>query len=891
MTGNLAWETGSLSGEVLPGPLTATGHAGESGEATNLGAEEEFHVVDLSTRELVARGPHLLHRLPADSFCAELHRSVVESNTPVCAGLSELRAVLVRSRRLLADVAEAEGLGVVAAGTVPLVDPLRLAITANSRYERMLDDYQLLVREQLICGVQVHVQLSNRDVAVAVAQRLSVYLPILLALSVSSPFWMAEDSGYASFRSLVWQRWPTAGLGGDVSSAAEHDALVADLVASGTISDAGMVYFDVRPSARVPTLELRVTDACPDVDNVVLIAGLFRALVRRERDDVLAGVPAIRRPAPLLRAAMWRAARSGLEGDLLDVPRSPRPVPAATAVHALVNELEPYLEGTGDGEEVRSLTERALASGSSAAAQRRAYQRRGRLADVVDLLLERTRSAAAKAPKTAVHLPASRSLIPADDAGDEVLGSDGPAAAYDGVLATLSRLGAGSLRHREIVRDEEQRSHGVTFGVPGEASTRLFPVDLVPRIVSAADWSALEAGVVQRARALDAFLNDVYGERAVVADGVVPSWVIEGAPGLRTTGALTHRQATHAHVCGMDLVRDRSGQWFVLEDNVRVPSGLGYAVQNRRITRTVMPDLPLPDGLLDVEAAPGMLRDALVAAAPPAAGDSPGVVLLSEGPTGPAWFEHKMLGEEMGVPVAATTDLLVQDDQVFLIRQGAWLRVDVVYLRIDEDALLHASAADGRPLGARLLRAVDTGRVALANAPGNGVADDKAVYSYVPKLVEYYLGERPLLATVPTYLGAIPEHRELVLRRLDELVCKPVDGYGGEGVLIGPTASPEELAAARRQILAAPHRWIAQEMVDLSTHACFDGERLVPRHVDLRAFVFLSDRPRVAPAALTRVAPPGSMVVNSSRGGGSKDTWLLAENNEPEGGDRVRFGR
>ena len=881
---------GSLSGEASPESRTPSGSVADSGEATNLGAEEEFHVVDLASRELVARGPHLLNRLPAESFCAELHRSVVESNTPVCAGLPELRASLVEARRLLADVAEAEGLGVVAAGTVPLVDPLRLAITANSRYERMLDDYQLLVREQLICGAQVHVQISNRDVAVAVTQRLSVYLPVLLALSVSSPFWMAEDSGYASFRSLVWQRWPTAGLGGEVSSAAEHDALVADLVASRTISDAGMVYFDVRPSARVPTIELRVTDACPDVDNVVLIAGLFRALVRRERDDVLAGVPAIRRPAPLLRAAMWRAARSGLEGDLLDLPRSPSPVPAASAVRALVNELEPYLEGTGDGDQVRSLVERALANGSSAAAQRRAYQRRGRLADVVDLLLERTRSGAATAP-AAVHAPVSGPLIPADDSADEVLGSDGPATAYDGVLATLSRLGAGSLRHREIVRDEEQRSNGVTFGVQGEASTRLFPVDLVPRIVGAGDWSALQAGVVQRARALDAFLHDVYGERAVVADGVVPAWVIEGAPGLRTTGALMHRQATHAHVCGLDLVRDRSGQWFVLEDNVRVPSGLGYAVQNCRLTRTVMPDLPPPGGLLDVEAAPGMLRDALVAAAPPASRNSPGVVLLSEGPTGPAWFEHRMLGEEMGMPVAATTDLIVEDDRVYLVSQGSGQRVDVVYLRIDEDALLHASAADGRPLGAKLLRAVDAGRVALANAPGNGVADDKAVYSYVPKMVEYYLGERPLLATVPTYLCALPDHREVVLGRLDELVCKPVDGYGGEGVLIGSTAPAEELAATRRQILAAPHRWIAQEMVDLSTHACFDGERLVPRHIDLRAFVFLSDRPQVAPAALTRVAPPGSMVVNSSRGGGSKDTWLLGDIPTSEGGDRVRFSR
>ena len=850
----------------------------------------------------MAQGPHLLHQLPAEGFCAELHRSVVESNTPVCGGLAELRSALVRSRQVLATVAQAEGLGVVAAGTVPLVDPLRLAITSSSRYERMLEDYQLLVREQLICGAQVHVQLSDRDVAVAVAQRLSVYLPVLLALSASSPFWMAEDSGYASMRSLVWQRWPTAGLGGEVSSAAEHDALVADLVASGTISDAGMVYFDIRPSVRVPTLELRVTDSCPDVDTVILIAGLFRALVRRGRDDVLAGVPAIRRPAPLLRVAMWRAARSGLEGELLDLPRSPRPVPAATAVRSLLDEIRPYLAAIGDWDEASTLAEGALARGSSAAEQRRAYQRRGRLADVVDLLLERTR--AGGTPPVAVGTAAAASTpYPLRQAyaaaGDEVLRSAGPAAAYDEVLTVLDRLGAGTLRHREIVRDEEQRSHGVTFGVPGEASTRLFPVDLLPRIVSAVDWSALRAGVQQRARALDAFLHDIYADRAVVADGVVPAWVIEGAPGLRPSGVLMHRQTVRAHVCGMDLVRDGSGRWFVLEDNVRVPSGLGYAVQNRRLTSAVMPDLPRPGGLLDVEAAPGMLRDALVASAPPAAADSPRVVLLSEGATGPAWFEHKMLGEEMGVSVAASNDLLVEDDRVFLVRQGARLRVDVVYLRIDEDALVHASGADGRPLGARVLRAVDAGAVTLANAPGNGVGDDKAIYSFVPRLVEYYLGEQPLLATVPTYLCGVPDQLAMVLGRLPQLVCKPVDGYGGEGVLIGPLASAEDLAATRRQILAAPHRWIAQETVDLSTHPSFDGERLVPRHVDLRAFVFLSDQPRVAPAALTRVAPPGSMVVNSSRGGGSKDTWLLGPQSSGErtddkadkGGDHVRLGR
>jgi carboxylate-amine ligase len=229
----------------------------------------------------------------------------------------------------------------------------------------------------------------------------------------------------------------------------------------------------------------------------------------------------------------------------------------------------------------------------------------------------------------------------------------------------------------------------------------------------------------------------------------------------------------------------------------------------------------------------------------------------------------------MGMPVATTREVLVEDGEVFLLRLGVRQRVDVLYLRIDEENLLHSTGADGHPLGHRLLAAADAGRVTMANALGNGVADDKAIYAYVPRLIEYYLGESPHLPAVPTYRCAVPDQLEAVLARLDQLVVKPVDGYGGEGVLVGPVATDEELAAARRHVLAAPHRWIAQETIGLSTCPVFDGVRLSPRHVDLRAFVFLGDRPRVAPAALTRVAPAGSMVVNSSRGGGSKDSWLL----------------
>ncbi len=370
--------------EQLPAPAVA------DGDFLRLGVEEEFHVVDLASRELVAQAPTILEGLPATTYSDELQRSVVESNSPVCTELTALRESLVASRRLLVETAAGHDLGVVGAGTVPLVDPLRLAVTPSVRYERMLADYQLLVREQLICGAQVHVQVSDRDLAVAIAQRVTPHLPVLLALSASSPFWMGEDTGYASTRSLLWQRWPTAGLSGEISTAAEHDALVADLVASGTISDPGMIYFDVRPSAHVPTLELRVPDACPDVDDVVLLAGLFRALVRRERNAVVAGTPAVRRPAPLLRSALWRAARSGLEDSLLDLPRSPRPVRRRRGrARPARGPARPAGGGRRLGV-VTALAERAIARGSSAAQQRAAYQRRGRLTDVVDRLLNDT---------------------------------------------------------------------------------------------------------------------------------------------------------------------------------------------------------------------------------------------------------------------------------------------------------------------------------------------------------------------------------------------------------------------------------------------------------------------------------------------------------------------
>jgi carboxylate-amine ligase len=890
--------------------LRHTGMSDVDALPLTVGVEEEFHVVDLDSRELVPRGPDILERLPANHYTAELHRSMVETNSDVFTDLDDLRDQLLSMRRRAADVAEGLGLGIAAAGTMPLVEADEMRMTETSRFEQMLDDYQMLAREQLICGTQVHIGLSDRDMTVAVAQRVARWLPVLLALSASSPFWMGADSGYSSIRSLLWQRWPTAGASGLVESARDHDDLVAELISSGTISDRKMIYFDVRPSAHVPTLELRVTDSCPDVDDIVLLAGLYRALVLREREAVVERRPLTRVRGPVLRAAMWRAARSGLEGDLVDLSDWARPVPARVAVMSLVESLRPQLEAHDDWERISQLAARAIERGSAAYWQRRVYARRERFADVVDAVLAVTsrRDEAAGAvgrepqPLLAGYRRRARSKM--DDhgdsdgfGGDEVIAADGTVIPPHGpLIELLEELGPSGLRDREKARDAEQRARHMTFRASGEAKGQLFPFDVVPRIVQGADWARLSEGLVQRARALDAFLRDVYDERQIVADGVVPSWVIDGAPGLLPLAALID-QPIRAHIAGMDLVHDatgsaadsgstrrdesplsRAGHWYVLEDNLRVPSGLGYAVANRRLSDTIWPDLERPDGVLDVEGVAAMLRDILTEAAPSAASSHPFIVLLTQGPSDSAWFEHQMLADEMDVPTVRTSDLIVQDRIVYLRRRGSRRRVDVIYLRMDEDDLVHASGADGRPLGPSLLSAVASGTVTLANAPGNGIGDDKALYAFVPAMIDYYLGETPLLDHVPTYLCGDEEHRAEVLDRLDELVIKPVDGYGGEGVLIGPMARDEEINNVRRQIRTAPHRWIAQEMMHLSTHPVFDGARLTPRHIDLRAFVLQGgETVRVAPAALTRVAPEGSMIVNSSRGGGAKDTWILRD--------------
>ncbi|GAB3654359.1 hypothetical protein GCM10027589_13010 [Actinocorallia lasiicapitis] len=816
-----------------------------------VGVEEEFHTVDLVSRRLVPKADRLLGVLPGERFAGELQRSVVETNSRPFVRIADLVEDLAALRRAVVAEAERFGLGIVAAGTVPIVELDALQVTPDPRYENMLEEYQSLAREQLICGLQIHVEVPDRDLAVLVAQRVSAWTPVLLALSASSPFWLGADTGYASGRTLLWSRWPTTGPPPVVGSAAEYDQLIKDLIGSGVITDPGMIYYDLRPSAHLPTLELRVPDACPRIEDVTLIAGLFRALVV---DALDAAEPFGVRPE-LVRAQTWRAARAGLEGELVD-PLTGRPKPAARVVRSLFERLRPTLESTGDAELLEELLEGALDRGSSAARQRAAFAAGG-LEEVVDLLVAESRM------NTEGHPGARRTQVMAmlegyDSAADEAIVFDRSARRpYGLVLTALERLGPGGLAEREEQRDHVQRALGMTFRTD-DAEDRLFPFDLVPRIVAGEDWNALQAGLTQRARALEAFLHDAYGAREIVRDGVVEEELITSSPGLKPEGSLVAPGLIRCTVTGTDLVRNGAGQWFVLEDNLRVPSGLGYAMANRWLAARVMPELvravptPAPRRALAV------LRGALTR-------ESSEVALVTSGPSDSAYYEHRLLAAELGIALVQPADLRI--DAHGRVHAGDHA-IDVLYRRIEEELLWKALPG--------LRACVRTGAVVLANAPGNGLGDDKALYAHVPDFIGYYLDEEPILNNVPTYLCRDPDQLALVLDRLGELVVKPVDGFGGHGVVIGPDATDAELAQARAELLADPSQWIAQETVDLSTHPTFAAGRLEPRAVDLRAFVCLGAEPEVVPLALTRVAPAGSRIVNSSRGGGSKDTWLLS---------------
>jgi uncharacterized circularly permuted ATP-grasp superfamily protein len=457
-----------------------------------------------------------------------------------------------------------------------------------------------------------------------------------------------------------------------------------------------------------------------------------------------------------------------------------------------------------------------------------------------------------------------------------------PRAHYRPLWEHIRRAGQSLLSERRREAHWTLRTDGVTFTVYGDEADgieRVWPLDLLPRIIPAAEWAPLEAGLKQRLRALNAFLADLYGAQGVLRDGVVPPELIyRGKDFRREIHGIVPPLGIWVHVAGIDLVRDERGRYLVLEDNLRTPSGVSYMIENRIVERRTLPEFFARYRVRRVEHYPALLLQALRELSPRGKNDAV-IVLLTPGIYNSAYFEHTFLAREMGVELAEGRDLVVKDDVVHLKTTSGLRRVDVLYRRIDDDFLDPLCFRPDSTLGvAGVINAWRAGNVAIVNAPGTGIADDKAVYPYVPALIRYYLGETPLLENVPTWRMTVPEERALVLDRLRDVVVKAVSESGGYGMLMGPASSAAERADFARRIQENPRGYIAQPVIPLSRHLChLDGE-LESRHIDLRPFVIQGEAIHVVPGGLTRVAlHKGSLVVNSSQGGGSKDTWVLAD--------------
>jgi len=426
---------------------------------------------------------------------------------------------------------------------------------------------------------------------------------------------------------------------------------------------------------------------------------------------------------------------------------------------------------------------------------------------------------------------------------------------------------------------------GITFTVysDGQNIDRAWPFDVIPRLIDATEWRQVERGLVQRLRAINAFIDDIYNEQKVIADGVFPEELLAHSVNFRPQcRGVRPKFGVWAHICGSDLVRGADGVFYVLEDNLRVPSGVSYMLENRAISKRAFADLFQRYSVEPVDAYTDELQRLLLSLAPESSGPDPTVVVLTPGIYNSAYFEHAFLAQRMGVQLVEGSDLVVGDDDVVRMRTISGLRrVDVVYRRIDDLFLDPEAFLPDSMLGVPgLMRAWRAGNVAIANAPGAGVADDKVVYAWVPDLIRYYLGEEALLPNVPTYRCLYDDERAYVLDHLEELVVKPANESGGYGLLIGDRSTAEERAQAAANITADPRNWIAQPIIRLSTVPTLCSDTIEPRHVDLRPFILSGGSHYVTAGGLTRVAlRKGSLVVNSSQGGGSKDTWIVAGGN------------
>ena len=465
---------------------------------------------------------------------------------------------------------------------------------------------------------------------------------------------------------------------------------------------------------------------------------------------------------------------------------------------------------------------------------------------------------------------------------DEMLAAAGqPRPGYGRLYEHLNQLGPRELGRRHDLAMQMFRNHGITFAVYPDAqgTEKVFPFDIIPRVISAQTWKRLEAGLKQRLAALNLFLDDIYGRKLILEQRAIPPETVLTSPQyLREVEGLPVPHGIHCHIAGIDLVRDHTGEFLVLEDNLRTPSGVSYVLANRHVMKRVLPDLFAGYAVRPVEGYVHELLRHLRWLAPEGV-DDPTIVLLTPGINNSAYYEHLYLAKQMGIELVEGTDLVVDQDHVFMRTTHGLEPVHVIYRRLDDEWLDPIFGRQESLVGvAGLVNAYRAGNVAIANALGNGVADDKAVYALVPKIIRYYLDEDPILPNVPTYLCAVDEDRRYVLDHLEELVVKTVDGSGGYGMLIGPESTKAQREEFGKRIKLWPRSFIAQPVVQLSVQPIFDGGRFRRTHQDLRPFVLTGPDVHVTSGGLTRVAlRPGSLVVNSSQGGGSRDTWVMAE--------------
>ena len=468
---------------------------------------------------------------------------------------------------------------------------------------------------------------------------------------------------------------------------------------------------------------------------------------------------------------------------------------------------------------------------------------------------------------------------------DEMFQSDGGVRSHYGALqARVATLSPAELAERQSTLEQSFLLQGITFTVYGAENTteRIIPTDLLPRIIPAQEWARIEKGLIQRVKALNLFLADIYNEQKILADGVVPRELVLGAPSYRREmRGLFVPHNCYVNVCGSDLIRDDRGEFAVLEDNLRVPSGVSYMLANRDAAKRTFPGTYRSAGVRPVERYPDLLLATLKSLAAEWR-PNPQVVVMTPGVYNSAYYEHAYLARLMGTPLVEGRDLVVRENLVYMRTTEGLRRVDVIYRRVDDDFIDPLTFRRDSGLGvAGLFNAYRAGNVVIANAPGTGVADDKAVYAYVPEIIRYYLGEDAILPNIETFLCREPAQLSYVLANLDKLVVKAVGASGGYGMLVGPHATQAERDEFAERLKADPANYIAQPTIQLSTAPCLVEGAIEPRHVDLRPFILAGQNISVTPGALTRVAlRRGSLVVNSSQGGGSKDTWVLAETTE-----------